>query len=272
MFVEAHRDADQPFDFFDSADVDLRHEATMVYLGLLKQSQMRSASDWEKAVHELASPLDFIYSNSDFFSHYLTRTDVSMDLKKMKLQDFRVVTELLINRLHQFRFAFAGLQETAIKPERVDLYRLCMPITHLWHHEARQKSLKFLYDDLKGIKPVFTDRQLLQFVIFNLISNAIKYSHRERSIRLYAKVEDGTFTFGVSNHGIVISEEEQNLIFESGFRTEAARKKDARGMGIGLGVARMLIRRMEGNICLVVSNETQTVFEIKAKDFSKDGR
>ena len=266
VFLEAHRDHEVPFEIQPLCDADLLSEATRTYLAILKQSQTRSASDWEKVVHELASPLDFIYSNSDFITYYLTRTDVPDELKRKKLDDFRVVSRLLINRLHQFRFAFGSVNQICVKPENINIYELCMPITHLWHHEARHKALRFVYDELKHVRSVRSDRELLQFVLFNLVSNAIKYSDPGTEISLYASTGENGFTLGIRDKGIVVPEEEKLLIFEPGHRSESARRRDARGMGIGLGVARALMRKLGGQIDLVQSTPEETIFEIEAPE------
>ncbi|HBC85942.1 MAG TPA: hypothetical protein DCZ94_03205 [Lentisphaeria bacterium] len=264
VFLEAHREKESIFEIAECSDISLIAECTIIYLALLKRSQLRSASDWEKAVHELVSPLDFIYSNADFFTNYLTRADVKDELKLKKLEDFRLISRLLINRLHQFRFAFAGLPEGNLKVNEINLYKLCMPITHLWHHEARRKNLRFVYDDLKHIDNIWSDEELLQFVLFNLVSNAIKYSSRGTEIGLYARNNGKLFVVGIRNQGIVIPEEEGFLIFESGYRTEEARRVDSRGMGIGLGVCRQLMLRLKGKISLTKSDQTETIFEIEA--------
>jgi len=169
---------------------------------------------------------------------------------------------LLINRLHQFRFAFAGVHSTP-KYELFDIYETCMPITHLWYHESKRKKLRFVYDELRGCSKLFSSKELFQFVIFNVVSNAIKYSRNLSEVQLYAKDNsDGRIRIGVRNKGIGIPEEERNYIFSRGFRAENARRYDSRGMGIGLSVCRQICSVLRGTIQLLEKTEPWTVFEI----------
>jgi len=267
VFLEAHFEADEPFSVVDGEDAHVLAER--LYLSLLKRANVRSASNWERAVHELASPLDFIYSNSDFLSFYLSRDDLTDDEKRKKLEDFGLIAKLLINRLHQFRLAFAGLSEYRVKYGQVKMYDLCMPITHLWYHEATRKRIRFHYDGLRGVE-VRTDSDLVQFILFNLVSNAIKYSEKGSEIELYAEKRGrDKFAFGVRNVGLEIPEDERHRIFQLGYRAEAARRADARGMGIGLNVCRQLAAVLEGSIALLDGDGSKNVFEVVLPDRSR---
>lgn len=262
VFLEAHFRPDDEFVFLDREEPDLALVAERLYLALLKRAHVRSSSNWERAVHELASPLDFIYSNSDFLTRYLTRDDLPPDMKAKKLEDFGLIARLLINRLHQFRFAFAGLHEYRVKLSDVNLYDVCMPITHLWYHEATRKGIRFLYDRLRGTR-LRTDEELVQFLLFNLISNAIKYSHRGSEVEVFAEERGADrIALGVANQGIEIAEDERDRIFQVGYRGEAARRADARGMGIGLSVCRQIAGVLGGSISFDRDEKGRNVFEV----------
>jgi signal transduction histidine kinase len=139
-----------------------------------------------------------------------------------------------------------------------------MPITHLWYHESLRKEIRFVYDELRHFK-VITDIDALQFIAFNLISNAIKYSKRGQNIELYAKEDprENKIIFGVRNYGIPIAEEDVFRIFELGYRSEAALKADSRGLGVGLSVCKSLAHEIDGSISCTNISGSPTVFELQ---------
>lgn len=264
LFLEACRSS-APSYFASLNQDELLCISEKFHLAYLKTYRSTHISDWEKAVHELASPLDFIYSNSNYILYYMGRADLSEEKKRMKIEDLKKVAQLLINRLHQYRFAFAGVSNMKLDIEDVNLMDALMPITHLFYHEAGNKSLHFLYDDLKGVS-ARTDKETIQFIGFNLISNAIKYSTRGTSIELYAQRNGRSIVFGVRNIGIPIPIDDQQKIFELGYRSDDARKSDARGLGVGLDVCKKLSKELGGSIRLVNGSGNKTIFEVEVPD------
>ena len=263
VFIEVNHHAECPMFFFNIPQTDILRISEALFFAHLKSYKDTHISDWEKAVHELASPLDFIYSNANFLLYYLRRTDLNEYQKEKKIKDLILIADLLLKRLHQFRFAFAGTSTIKTSYNNVCLLDIFMPITHLWYHESGSKGIHFNYDDLRNIN-VITDSEIVQFIGFNLISNAIKYSHRGKLITLYARIETPRmFVFGVKNIGIPILNDEIDKIFELGYRTDLAQKTDARGLGVGLNVCRNLANELGGKISLVDGSGNPTIFEVE---------
>ncbi len=263
IFLEANRKEGLGAHFMALSPEELGAIAKNLLLAHLQSYKSSHISDWEKAVHELASPLDFIYSNSDFLLYFLRSKDVPDTKKEKKLEDLKLVSRLLLNRLHLFRFAFAGVSNLKLKVDNVNIMKSIMPITHLFYHDAGSKGLRFIYDELRG-HIVRSDEETIQFVAFNLISNAIKYSKRGTKIEVYAdKMTSGAVRLGVRNVGLPISPEDQEKIFTLSFRAEDAKKWDARGLGVGLDVSQKLMREIGGSIRLVNGSGNKTVFEVE---------
>jgi len=250
--------------FLDERATAIQRVSERLFLAVLREEQSSKAEDWERAVHELASPLDFIYSNSDFLLRYLGSGRISDHQKRMKLEDLRLIADLLINRLHQYRLAFGGPKEIEARLSSQNLYELIKPITHLWYHEAETKRLTFRYDEIRECGEVLTDPDLLRFLLFNLVSNAIKYAHPDTQIEIYGHVTgEEVYSIGVRNVGIPIEGEDRYRIFEPRYRGEEAQRQDARGMGIGLSVCTDIARRLGGRIRLLDCTDDRTVFELE---------
>ncbi len=99
-----------------------------------------------------------------------------------------------------------------------------------------------------GPAAVDSDKKLLKNILFNLISNAIKFSDEGSVIELQSTVRPDGFSIGVRDHGIGISEKDQEHLFSSFFR--AANATNIQGTGLGLHLVKRYADLMQGTINL----------------------
>ena len=143
-------------------------------------------------------------------------------------------------------------------------------------NELIRRTLYF-YMDAKGLKLVFEfdkDRfpkhlhltepalDALKVIMFNLISNAIKYSHKGKTIILKGDMDDKFVRIQIHNYGIGIPEGEEELIFRKWRRGSNASYASPEGTGLGLYLSRELIRALGGDLVLK-QNTNPTIFELK---------
>jgi len=100
---------------------------------------------------------------------------------------------------------------------------------------------------------LFGDDQRLSQVITNLISNAVKFTPENGSIKLEAKFmgnEDDLYTIKISviDSGIGISEEQQSKLFTSFQQAESSTSRKFGGTGLGLAISRSIVEMMDGRI------------------------
>jgi two-component system sensor histidine kinase KdpD len=125
--------------------------------------------------------------------------------------------------------------ETALDGRRVDLELACPELT------------------------TAMDFDLMQLALRQLIDNAAKYSPRRSSIRIRAEKTNGTIHIGVHSLGDPLPEKEQERIFDRFYRGSSIRHTVA-GTGLGLAVAREILRAHGGDISVESSNEAGTEF------------
>ena len=107
---------------------------------------------------------------------------------------------------------------------------------------------------------VEADMGKIQQVLYNLLDNAIKFSHNDSSIRISTE-EKGTKVFvGVKDHGIGIPKDSLNKIWERFYKTDASRGKDKKGVGLGLSITREIIQAHNENINVVSTEGVGTEF------------
>ena len=107
---------------------------------------------------------------------------------------------------------------------------------------------------------VEADMGKIQQVLYNLLDNAIKFSHNDSSIRISTE-EKGTKVFvGVKDYGIGIPKDSLNKIWERFYKTDASRGKDKRGVGLGLSITKEIIQAHNENINVVSTEGVGTEF------------
>lgn len=114
-------------------------------------------------------------------------------------------------------------------------------------YAARQKGLDFSYRIESGLSDIWIDREKMDLIIHNLLSNSVKYTS-EGFIRVVAKGERRSWILEISDSGIGIPADFQSRIFRGSYRADNARKCDENGYGIGLMITRQLVSQHRGTI------------------------
>ena len=104
-----------------------------------------------------------------------------------------------------------------------------------------------------------SDRVKIQCALTNIIFNAIEDCKSGSNINVYSKIQDSYLSLFVLNNGEKISEDNQKRIFETNFTTKE------KGNGLGLAICKMQLNLVGGDIKLVKSTDSETVFEISLK-------
>jgi len=107
---------------------------------------------------------------------------------------------------------------------------------------------------------VYTDIKILRHIIFNLISNAIKFSPENKQINVVTEITDNHFIITVQDQGIGISKEDQNHLFERFFRGQNA--GNIQGTGLGLNIVAKYVEILDGTIECNSVLEQGTTFKI----------
>ena len=153
----------------------------------------------------------------------------------------------LINDILDLSKIEAGHVE--IRPEAVELGRLASSLNQLFQPVASDRNLEFAVDISENSPAVIdTDRQRLEQVLKNLLSNACKFTEAG-SVRLrILKVPGGHVAFAVSDTGIGISPDQQKGVFEAFHQADSTISRKYGGTGLGLSISRELVRLLGGTL------------------------
>ena len=108
------------------------------------------------------------------------------------------------------------------------------------------------------------DKGKIEQVFYNLIDNAIKFSHNDSDINITTKSKGNKVIVSVKDYGIGIPKESLKKIWERFYKTDTSRGKDKKGSGLGLAIVKEIIQS-HGEEIDVISTEnagTEFVFTI----------
>ena len=154
---------------------------------------------------------------------------------------------LLINDILDIAKVEAGKMELVAEDVRVS--RLTDSLSMTFTALAAQKSLGFRLD-LKPNAPISlnTDRQRLEQILKNLLSNALKFTERGEVVLSVAAGPDGGVAFCVSDSGIGIQTDQHEVIFEAFRQADGTTSRRYGGTGLGLSISRDLTHLLGGTL------------------------
>ena len=95
-----------------------------------------------------------------------------------------------------------------------------------------------------------SDEGMLDKIVSNLVSNAIRYNNDGGVLYVSVAVFAGSAILTVRDEGIGIAQEDQKQVFEEFYRTTAAREKTTLGTGLGLPIVKRFTEQLGGGITL----------------------
>ena len=191
--------------------------------------------------HELRTPLTLIADPVEMLLEDRGIKGKSRELLKMVKRN-AVALQQLVSSILDFRKIQNGKMELTLY--RFDLVKALKMWVGDFQLTAERKQIKLHLDisDSVGSQEVVADKEKIARVVFNLLSNALKYTPAGGDIFVSLKDEDGKFRLDVRDTGKGISQEEAGKIFERFFQAKGA----ASGTGIGLALVKSFVELHHG--------------------------
>ena len=208
--------------------------------------------------HELRSPLASLKGNLEVALRKERNADEYRETLRLGLKEVNRIVEL-INNLYM-------LASSKFKP--LDLLKKEANISEMVEEivEARKPDIlaKQIELDLAGISTVtcMCDQGLMRRAIDNLIDNAIKYTPNGGTIKIGLAKKENCLNFTISNTCENINRDEIVNFFEPFYRGENAISRSIDGKGLGLYIARYIIRSHGGDITIKTSEDNVCTIEI----------
>jgi two-component system sensor histidine kinase VicK len=122
---------------------------------------------------------------------------------------------------------------------------------------------RFDVDTARESHVVEADREALRCVLWNLFENAVKYSPDCGIVQVKVAGSARGVEIAVRDQGVGIPRHEQRRIFEKFVRGSAAREGNIRGTGIGLALARQIVRSHGGDITVESEHGHGSTFRVR---------
>ena len=221
----------------------------------LKARELEQASQYKSDFlanmsHELRTPL-----NSLLILSKLLSDNTEENLTDAQVRHARTIQSsgedllTLINDILDLSKIEAGHIE--VRPETVQMQRLTGDLRQLFQPVADQRGLGFEIEMADGCPDVLeTDRQRVEQVLKNLLSNAFKFTEKG-GVRLVVRPAEGDrVAFAVVDTGIGIAPDQQQSVFEAFQQADGTISRRYGGTGLGLSISRELARLLGGSITL----------------------
>jgi PAS domain S-box-containing protein len=196
------------------------------------------------ASHEFRTPLSTVLSSASLIQQYKDKGD----LEKVDKHVQRIKTS--VNHLTLILNDFLSLGK--LEEGKVDVLNDSIDV-HQFLNEIAEEAHSFLkvgqtikIDCRSKQTQLTSDARILRNVMFNLLSNASKYSDIDKKITLTCESTNDTFRFSVIDEGMGIPDEDQKHLFDRFFR--ASNAGNVQGTGLGLNIVRRYLDLLQGDI------------------------
>ncbi len=232
------------------------------YQKLQKAESVRD-SLFHMIVHDLNNPLCVIQGQAELLQ--------IMGEKELTPQKVRDISSLIINAADSMAgmtrqiLDVASLEDNNL-PVRLELFNLNDVISEVsgLYGGRLDETGGSLHVDAEQPLQVFADRQLVQRILHNLITNSLKYtkSHEPARISITARKQDDTVSLAVSDNGMGIAPEDQEKIFNRFYRAGNRKTAGIKGLGLGLTFCKLAAEAMHGSIAVASEPDRGATFTL----------
>ncbi len=199
--------------------------------------------------HELRTPLTTVKSYAE------TLIDSADDPSSMEVKFLKVIeTETdRMTRIVKDLLTLSHLDNNTdgqIQKDDVDVQKFIESVISKIEINARNKDQTIEYTVMNQMPVLHINRDRLEQVLVNILSNAIKYTPNGGHIEVFSSRIYNNLIISVIDDGIGIPEENLPRIFERFYRVDKARSRDTGGTGLGLAIAKQIVEGFGGKIAI----------------------
>ncbi|MBF25686.1 MAG: two-component sensor histidine kinase [Flavobacteriales bacterium] len=166
---------------------------------------------------------------------YLKRTIKSVDRLIYIVQDLETISNL-------------ESDELSLNFNKWNLKNLINEIVDQFEIKVKDKNINLFQDKKTTNCNVYADKERIAQVLYNLISNSIKYGRKNGEIKISCHQSDNICLVSVKDNGIGISEKNISRLFERFYRVDKSRSREQGGTGLGLAIVKHIIEAHQQNI------------------------
>lgn len=210
--------------------------------------------------HELKTPITSIKVLADSL---LSQEDTPVELYREFLVDITEEIERE-NKIINDLLSLVKLNKAAgdMNISSVNINELLEQILKRLRPIAKKQNIEMIYESFRPVTAE-VDEVKLSLAVSNLIENAIKYNVPDGWVRVSLNADHKYFYIKVSDSGIGIPEDVQDLIFERFYRVDKARSRESGGTGLGLAITKSVVQMHRGAIRVYSVEGEGTTFNVR---------
>ncbi len=210
--------------------------------------------------HELKTPLTTIKTYSE------TLLDDGLENKEMAVSFLGVINKESdrMNRIVSDLLTLSRIdyQKISWRKTKFSIDALLGELTETLSIPAKKHQHSLTYIAPENLPKIIGDRDRIQQLLINILSNAIKYTPNGGTIRIVASVRGDEVHIQVKDNGIGIPKADLDRLFERFYRVDKARSRDRGGTGLGLSIAKEIADAHGGRISIESQEKVGTTVHI----------
>jgi len=214
--------------------------------------------------HEMRTPLTAIQGSSELISRYANKMP---EAKRTEIADMINAESKRLARMIETFLSVERLSagQMDLKQERFPLAELVERCAERARPFADRKNIAIDVDPLPA-EELVGDQELMEYAVYNLLTNAVKYSPRETRVRVFGEDDRGdSVRLSIQDQGIGMDKKEVSRIFEKFYRTKRAEQSGEAGTGIGLSIVEQIVTQHGGSIQVESEPGKGSVFSLVLK-------
>ena len=214
--------------------------------------------------HELKTPITSIMGYADT----ILENDLDQETQKNFLKRISSEAQRMSNLVYDL-LTLSRYDSSRVKLEKTefDLGELVKYTFDGLKLEMDKKSITGECFVTSNVPLVYADKSGIQRVIINILTNAIKYTKENGTVKTYVGFVYNDAYIKIIDTGIGISKEDLNRIFDRFYRVDKSRTREMGGTGLGLSIAKEILDKNDGRIDIKseVGKGTEVVIRIPTK-------
>ena len=214
--------------------------------------------------HELKTPITSIMGYADTLLEGGYDDETQTKFLNVIASESRRMARLVTDLLTLSRY---DSNKKKTKKETFDLGELVKMCQEKLAIEIKKKGHKVNSFVTADVPPVYADKDDIERVVLNILTNSIKYTPDNGEIKIYVGFVYNDAYIKIFDNGIGIPEDDLSRIFERFYRVDKARTREMGGTGLGLSIAKEILDKNGGSIDIKskVGEGTEVVIRIPTK-------
>lgn len=218
--------------------------------------------------HELKTPITSIMGYADTLLEGGYDEETQTKFLNVIASESRRMARLVTDLLTLSRY---DSNKKKTQKESFDLGELVKRCQEKLAIEIKKKGHKVDCFVTADVPLVYADKDDIERVVLNILSNSIKYTQNNGEIKIYVGFVYNDAYIKIFDNGIGIPEEDLSRIFERFYRVDKARTREMGGTGLGLSIAKEILDKNGGSIDIKskVGEGTEVVIRVPTKESNK---